>query len=281
MADEKKEGEAVKKLKWFSEIVENLPKSEGGSFTDKVIALESAKVVSAASQAAIGAVAPGPQKSGVEKGISKGLEEAGAEIVKEKLTGSDPISTKVMNVIAETAAEALRDRIGGGGRASEAELELARRDRQDELNAMFAKFNEQVVVPLAEQVKELAAKKSEGKGTTIDDAVEMVMGAQEKAKKLLQAQGFSVESINVTKEEVTKMLEEEEKKRESLLAEEKEKWEKESGAQVEIEKERIRATEEILTGVTNRVFDVFLEPIRDKIHEMIEKGAFTRPPAGK
>ena len=278
MAEKKEESGPVKKIKWFSEIVENLPKVEGGSFTDRVIALESAKVVSAASQAAIGAVAPGPQKSGIEKGISEGLEEAGKKIVTDKLTGKDPISSKVMDVIAETAADALRERMRGGGRASEAEIELARRDRVDELQGMFQSFKDEVVAPIAEQVAELAKAGGAGGKFSTDQAVDLVTAAQEKAKKLLEAQGYSVESVNVTKEEVKKILEEEQTKYDQRLKSEKEDWEKESGAQVEIEKERIRATEEILTGVVDRVFDIFLEPIKDKIHEAIERGAFKRGP---
>jgi len=130
-------------------------------------------------------------------------------------------------------------------------------------------------------VKELADKgKDSGSPLTPDKAVDIVLDAQARAKKLLEQQGYSVESINVTKADVAKIIEEEEKKYKARLETDKADWELKSGAQVEIEKERIRATEEILTGVTDRVFTIFLEPIKDKIHEAIEKGAFgPRKPA--
>lgn len=279
MSEEEKIDQPIKKVKWFSDLVKNLPESKGESFTDRVIDLESAKVVRKASEVAMTSLdpkAPPPGKTGVEKGVTEGLEEAGKKIITDKLTTTSPIETKVMDALGDFVGDAVREKLGGGGKPSEAELELARRDRAEELNAMFQKFAEEVVGPIAEQVKALSEKKP---GTTMstDDAVEMVMGAQERAKKLLEKQGYSVESVNVTKEDVTRMLAEEERNYEDRLTKDKEQWEKESGAQVEIERERIQATEHILTGVMDRVFDIFLEPLKDKIHEAIEQGAFRGP----
>jgi len=272
-----KKKKPLEQLGWFNDLVENLPRGKSESFTDRVIDLESAKLVHAAGEVAMGAVHGPDRSSGVDKGVTEGLEAAGKKIITDKLTGQDPIRAKVDEVIGELVADSLRDRLSGGGKANAAELELARRDRTAELEVMFQKFHQEIVLPLATEVKALAEKGGGGSGPmTTDAAVEMVMGAQEKAKKLLEQQGFSVENVSVTKEDVAKMLNEEKAKTDKLLGEEKEKWEKESGATVEIERERIQATENILTGVVDRVFDIFLEPLKDKIHEAIEKGAFAR-----
>lgn len=270
----------LKKVKWFSELVENLPKPRGESFSDKVVDIESAKLVRAAGEVAMDSVHGKPAKGGVEKGINEALEDVGKQIITEKLVGKDPIRQKVDEAIGNLVGQAITEKFRGGG--SEAEKELAAIREKERLEAMFNSFTEKVVSPLVEEVqalKESVAGKSEGAKMTTDKAVEMVMDAQERYKKFLENQGYSVESVHVTKEDVKKMLEEETAKFDTLLAEEKEKWEKESGAAVEIEKERIRATEQILTGVTDRVFDIFLEPIKEKIQEAIEKGAFRRPPA--
>ncbi|MBA7703592.1 hypothetical protein ES703_112378 [subsurface metagenome] len=275
MAEEKRESEPVKKIKWFSEIVENLPKSEDGSFTDRVIALESAKLATAAGQAAISAISPQhPGKTGLEKGITEGLEEAGKTIITEKLTGQNPISMKVMDVIGDMAATALKEKIeggGGGGRASEAEIELARRDRAAELEGMFTKFHEEHIAPLAQQVADLTPTKDAGGNLSTNAAVDLVMDAREKAKKLLEDQGFSVESVNVTKAEVKKILDEEQTKFDKRLEGAKEEWEEKSGATVEIEKERIKATADFLKLTTDRLFNIFLEPLKDEIHKAITK----------
>jgi len=283
MAEEKKESESVKKVKWFSSLVENLPKSaEGDSFTNRVIALETAKLATAAGQAAISAVAPQPAgKTGLEKGISEGLEEAGKSIVVERLTG-DPISAKVMAAFGDFAASAIKEKMeggGGGGKASEAEIELARRDRAAELEGMFNKFHADVIAPLAEQVTELTPKGTleSGKLTT-DKAVDMVLEAREKAQKLLEAQGFSVENVNVTKADVKKILDEEQTKFDKRLEGAQKEWEEKSGATVELEKDRIRATENFLSVTTDRLFNIFLEPIKDEIHKAIKKGGFKRGP---
>lgn len=269
----------LKKVKWFSELVENLPKPRGESFSDKVVDIESAKLVRAAGEVAMDSVHGKPAKGGVEKGINEALEDVGKQIITEKLVGKDPIRQKVDEAIGNLVSQAITEKFSGG---SEAEKELAAIREKERLENMFKSFTEKVVSPLVEEVqalKESVAGKSEGAKLTTDDAVEMVMDAQERYKKFLENQGYSVESVHVTKEDVKKMLEEEKAKTDKLLEEEKEKWEKESGVAVEVEKERIRATEQILTGVTDRVFDIFLEPIKEKIQEAIEKGAFRRPPA--
>lgn len=276
MSEKKKK--PLEQLGWFNDLVENLPRGKGESFTDRVIDLESAKLVHAAGEVAMGAVHGPGQERGVEKGVTEGLETASKKIITDKLTQKDPIRAKVDEAIGDFVGKAVKNALGGGGKgASDAELELARRDRAKELEGMFQKFHEEIVLPLATEVKALTEKGAGGSGPlTTDKAVDMVMDAQEKAKKLLEQQGFSVDSVTVTKEDVAKMLKEEQVKTDKLLEEEKEKWEKESGATVEIERERIQATENILTGVIDRVFDTFLEPVKKKIHEAIEKGAFTK-----
>ena len=279
------EKQPSKKLQWFKDFVENLPRRKGDSFTDKVVDLESARLVRAAGESALTGMVPRQEQHGLEKGISQGLESAGKTIIEEKLTKPDPIRKGVDEALGEFVKGTLTNALSGGGGKSAAELELARRDRVTELEGMFQQFQEQVVKPLADQLGELqkTVKPAEGAtpGTPLneDQAIERILEAEERAKKILEKRGYSVESINVTKEDVKKILEEEKKKTETLLTSKKAEWEKESGANVQIETERIRATEDILNNAIGRVFDIFLEPIKIKIQEAIEKGAFKAPGA--
>jgi hypothetical protein len=211
---------------------------------------------------------PPRQSSGVEKSIGEAVEEAGKNIITEKLTKTDPIRAKVDEYLADLVGRAVKEKLEGGGSA---EKELAAIRQKEQLDNIIGEFSEKVVGPLAKRMEELeAGGKGKGKGEfSEEEAVDLVMGAQEKYKKFLEDRGYKVESVNITKDEVSKIVKDE-------VAKEKEKWEKESGTQVEVEKERIQATEKILTGVTDRVFDIFLEPIKGKIQEAIEKGAFAR-----
>ncbi len=134
-----------------------------------------------------------------------------------------------------------------------------------------------IIRPLKEQI-ELIDKAKEGNGTAMRDLTpEMIIEVGEKAtikaQEFLKKRGFKVElPKGLTPEQVETMIQEK-------MGTAKADWEKEKGSEVEIEKERIRATENMLTGVVDRVFDIFLEPLKDKIHEAIEKGAFARKPA--
>ena len=258
-----------------------MPRPKGDSFADKVVDIESARLVSAAGKVAMGEVQGTGSGPSAERGVSQGLETAGRKIVEQKLLAEDPISSRVLSTLGEVLAEDLKKRLtGGGGLQGEDAQELASRRRADELSEITGKMREELIEPLTKQVKDLTEKLGEkGTGTalTVEAAVDMVLDAQEKAKKLLKDQGFSVESVQITKEEVTKMLTEEQKKFDAHLASEKEHWEQESGTAIEVEKQRIVATENILTNVFDRVMDVFLLPIKDKIQEAIDKGAFRGP----
>ena len=271
----------IKKLQWFSDLVENLPKRKGDSLADKVVDIESAKLVRAAGEEAISTIHREPEPSGLEKGISKGLETAAVTTITEKFTKPDPIRQKVDEALGDWVGGLIKKGISGSEGQSEAEKELARIHQQEYLDDLFQKFHEKVVAPLKAQVDTLVTEKEKatGKAMTTDEAVEMVMGAKDRYIKFLESQGLKVESVQVTKEQVTKMIEEEKAKNEELLRSEKEKWEKEAGVTVQIETERIRATENILNGAIDRVFDVFLAPIKGKIEEAIEKGAFKAPGA--
>ena len=269
-----------KRLQFFKEIVENLPKRTGDSFANKVADLESAKLIHKAGEVTLDEMTPKPELRGLEKGISEGLEDAGKKIVSDKLTQTDPIRKGVDEALGEWVKGTLTGALTGGGGKSVAELELARRDRVTELEGMFQQFQEQVVKPLADQLGEIqkTMKPAEGApaGKTLseDEAIDAILSAEERAKALLAKRGYSVESITLTKEDVKKILDEERAKTEALLTTKKAEWEKESGANVQIETERIRATEDILNNAIGRVFDIFLEPIKIKIQEAIEKGAF-------
>jgi len=280
MSEEKKG--PIAKLRWFSDLVENVPRAKDDSATGRMIDLESARLVRRAGEVALDDLGDGKKGGSIERGVARGLEGAAAQTITDRLVGKDPIREKVDEAIGEFVSAAIKDKLGGSSGGSSAEKELAEIKEKERLTSMFGEFQEQVVKPLAEQVQNLAAKIEETKGSkgalTAEDAVEMVMNAQEKAKELLKKQGYSVESVQVSKEDVKKMIGEEQTKFDAKLTEEKAKWEQESGTQVQIETERVRATENILSGVMDRVFDVFLEPLKGKIQEAIEKGAFARAP---
>ncbi|GAI76206.1 unnamed protein product, partial [marine sediment metagenome] len=94
----------------------------------------------------------------------------------------------------------------------------------------------------------------------------------ERARKFLKSQGFTVEiPEGLTLKQVEAKIAE-------ALKLKKKEWEEKAGAEVAVEKERIRATEEVLTSVVDRVFNIFLEPLKDEIHKAIKKGAFRRGP---
>lgn len=281
MSEDKKAQDPLKRLKWFGELVENVPRAKGDSFTDKVVDLESGRLIHEAGKVAMGAIHGSESGPSAERGVSQGLEAAGRKIVENKLLAEDPISSRVLATIGEIFSEDLKARLtGGSGLQGEDAKELTERRRADEMGAIMGKMRDELIEPLAAKmqiIEEKLGEKGSGKGLTVDEAVDLVVNAQENAKKLLKAQGFSVESVQVTKEEVTKMLTEEQKKFDERLANEKEHWEQESGTAVEVERQRIAATENILTNVFDRVMDVFLEPIKQKIQEAIEKGAFRGP----
>jgi hypothetical protein len=275
--------EPIKRLKWFADIVENVPRATGGSFADRITDIQSARLIGKAGEVAIREIeGQQPEGSGVERGVNRGLETAGKKLVEDKLTKGDVITEKVMGALGDFLADDLRERLQGGGKGqSDAEKEVAEYHRKEEYAAVVAEIKDELVKPLAEQVQTLAAQMKEtskGGELTTERAVEMVMNAQENAKKMLEKQGYSVESINVTKEQVAKMMDEERAQQAQHEAKLKEDWEKESGAQVEIEKDRIQATENVLTGVVDKVMDMFLLPVRDKIQEAIDRGAFRAPP---
>ena len=280
MTEESKRTEPLKKLGWFRDIVENVPRPKGDSFADRVVDIESAKLVRAAGEVAMNEVQGGSHMPSVERGVSQGLESAGRKIVENKLLSEDPITSKVLGTLGEVLAEDLKGRLkGGGGLQSEDARELAERRRADELNAIVGKINEDLIQPLKKDLEGIAARFDEkpssgGKSLTEEEAVDMVMNAQERAKEFLKKQGYSVESVSITKEQVQAMLAEEKQKQEEREAKLKEEWEKESGAQVEVEKERIKATETILVGLTDRLMDIFLVPIKDKVEAAISQGAF-------
>jgi hypothetical protein len=281
-------------------MVENVPKPKGDSTTDRIVDIESARLVRRAGEVAMDSMGGGQKGSGIERGVSKGLETVAEEAVQERFSGKkDPVRAGIDEAIGEFVKGAVKEKLGGGSGPSPgqsaAEKELAEIHRKEELNTLFGQIKEELIQPLTEQIQTVSAKleeeakntgKSTGGGVTMEDAVEMVMNAQAKAKELLEKQGFSVESVSVTKETVTKMLEDERATQTSREAKLQQEWEEKSGAQVQIESERIKATENILSGVTDKVFDMFLGPLKDKIQEALDKGAFagrspTAPPGGQ
>lgn len=150
------------------------------------------------------------------------------------------------------------------------EAQKAEKERQ----ALFDEIDEKVVRPLKEKIGQLEAAKGGDKTALAALSPEKILEAgtkmTEDAQAFLKKQGYNVEIPKALT-----LAQVEAKIAESLKIKKKE-WEEKAGADVEIEKERIRATEEILSGVTDRIFTIFLDPLKDKIHEAIEKGAFAR-----
>lgn len=200
-----------------------------------------------------------PQKSsGVQQDVDDAVHTAGREIITQKLTAIDPIRAKVDEALGELVGDMLKERLKG---TNKEELRAM-------LDGLFDEFGEKVVKPLYEKVTALETEKGKEE-QSMSEVVDLVTDAEKKYKDFLEKRGFKVESVNITRDSVEKMIHD-------AVATQKQEWEKESGTQVEVEKERIQATEKILTGVTDRVFDIFLEPIKGKIQEALEKGAFAR-----
>lgn len=285
MTEEKKTSKPLRALGWFKDIVENVPRPKGDSFADKVVDIESAKLITGAGKVAMNEITGTGSGPSAERGVSQGLENAGRKIVENKLLSEDPITSKVLGTLGDVLAADLKRRLtGGSGLEGEDSKELAERRRADELGMIVGKVREELIEPLAKDLQTLSAKIDEkgasgGKPLSDEDAITMVMNAQERAKEFLKKQGYSVESVSITREQTEQMIKEERAKQTEREAKLKEDWEKESGAQVEIEKQRIVATEGILTNVFDRVFDVFLEPIKQKIQQAIDQGAFRGPGA--
>lgn len=156
--------------------------------------------------------------------------------------------------------------------------DLKARKAEEERQKLVGEVTE-IMKPLKEKVDALEKLKKGETGAgealgelTPEKLLKVGQEATEKARDWLEKQGYQVEMPKaLTIEQVEAKLKE-------TVQEKKKEWEEKAGAEVEIEKERIRATEEILQGITDRIFNIFLEPIKDKIHEAIEKGAFRRGP---
>ncbi len=131
-----------------------------------------------------------------------------------------------------------------------------------------------IIQPLKDQIETLQKEREGEPGASGKLTPEIILETGKKmtaeAEALLKSRGYHVDlPKGLTLEEVKAKIDE-------ALKVKKTEWEEKAGADVEIEKERIRATENMLSGVTDRIFEIFLEPIKDKIHEAIEKGAFAR-----
>ena len=160
------------------------------------------------------------------------------------------------------------------------EVKKAEEDREK----LVAEINEKVIQPLRDKIDVLEKAKETGEGSgkeageaglprelSAEEILKTGQEVTENAKKWLEQFGYKVKMPEtLTLDQIEAQIEEK-------LKTKKEEWEQTSGAQVEIEKERIRATEDILMGVTDRIFKIFLEPLKDKIHEAIERGALRAP----
>lgn len=198
---------------------------------------------------------PPKPASGVEQSINEAVQDAGKQIITSKLTQQDPIRTKVDEALGELVSDAIKDKLKGS----------SKEEMRATLDELFDEFGEKVIKPLYEEVQTL--KKDKEKGIPMEEAVELIMRSEKQYVDFLEKRGFKVESVSITRDAVEKMIKDE-------VTKEKAHWEAESGAQVEIETSRIKATENMLTNISDRIMDIFLAPIKDKIQEAIDKGAF-------
>jgi len=151
--------------------------------------------------------------------------------------------------------------------------DLEARKAEDEKKKLLDEMTG-IIQPLKDKIVALEKVKDGEPGGLGELTTEKILAAgqeaTEKAQVLLKKMGFEVKlPKGLTLEQVeTKIAE--------AMKLKKKEWEEKAGAEVEVEKERIRATEEILTGTIDRVFKIFLEPLQDEIHKAIKKGAFGR-----
>lgn len=155
--------------------------------------------------------------------------------------------------------------------------ELQERKTKEQFDTMIETLKTEVVGPLKERVELLEAAKQGDpaaraaiKGLTPENVFVKAKEITDEAKDWLERTGHKIEEpTTMGKQEVEAILD----KREKEL---KAKWEEESGAQIEIEQQRITATENILTGVVDKVMEIFIGPMKEQIQKAIKEGAFQR-----
>jgi len=248
-----------------------------GALSAKVMEANQAMISTAMTKKKIEEIDHPVKTSGIAQDIDEAVHEAGADIIRKKLGAVDPIREEVDKAVAAFFGGMVKDRLEGKNGAE---------DIKEALDAEFDEFNEKMIKPLSEQVKELkeaATKKggeakSEGEMVPVSQVAAKIVEMENNYKAFLEKRGLKVDTVTVDKPEVEKMINEavaaEKTKQEALRAQ----WEKESGANVTLESERIKATEKILSGVTDRVFDMFLGPLKDEIQKAMDHGAFNRRP---
>jgi len=148
------------------------------------------------------------------------------------------------------------------------EAQQAEKERQQ----LFDDINEKIVKPLKEKIEVLEAAKGGDKTAlgqlTPEKILETGKEMTANAEAFLKSRGYNVQMPKgLTLEEVDAKIKE-------AVGKGKKEWEKEAGSDVAIETARIKASEEYLTNLTDRIFSIFLDPLKAKIHEAIEKGAF-------
>jgi len=199
---------------------------------------------------------PPSKTSAIERTIDDAVHEVGSELIKAKLTGPDPIRQKVDEVLGDVVGEALKARLGHTSDETKAMLD-----------GLFDEFGEKVIKPMYEDIKALKGAQGQGKEQSINETLSIIQRTEQESREFLEKRGFKVESVSITRDTVEKMISD-------AVASARQKWETNSGRDAEVEKERIKATETILVGLTDRLMDIFLVPIKDKIEAAISQGAF-------
>jgi hypothetical protein len=222
---------------------------------------------------------PAAKPSGLDEAIGESVKESIGQEVKDRLTRKNPVQDGIDTAIGSFVKKAIEDKLEG--------------TKDGDMRAMFDslldEWSEKMIKPLYDKVEAIQAangnKGQDKHSTSISEAAELVITEQEKMKKFLEDRGFKVESVSIDKATVEKMINEAVTKENERFTQEKDKWERETGSQVQLESERIKATENILTNVSDRVMEYFLDPLKKSIQEAIEKGAFrgrpTPPPSGQ
>lgn len=206
----------LKKIKWFGELVENLPESRGESFRDKVVDIESAKLVRAAGEVAMDAVHGKPEKTGVEKGIDGALEDVGKKIITEKLTSKDPIRSKLDDALGNFLANLLKGSLTKEGDSRLQDLQkqvteltetIQGKKKAEELQEILDKVTG-LVKPLQQEIQDLkSARAHKGSNLKPNELLEKLNETADKSKNLLSKMGYNVEmDKGLSKEEIEKMV---------------------------------------------------------------------------
>jgi hypothetical protein len=272
------EEEAAKQIERILEkrhgpSMEDLYPGPVGPITQKVMDVNQALLSSAETKRRIQQMENPQQESVVKDSIDKTVAEVGTKIIQDKLTAKDPVREAADKALATIVEDAITAKLQGTDKEALAAA----------MDAKFDEFNEKIIKPLFDSIQELqknsaGKEKDEGEMIPVSKVAEKVLEMQDEAKRFLEGRGYKIEATSTDKATVEKMINDAVEKERKSLEELYKQKEEQTGYNVQLETKRIDATEKILDGLTDRLFKVFIEPMKDKIQEALEKGTLGRGP---